>query len=279
MAFYSLNPLAEIFETKQSTNARTLRTNLAQKFSDTFYVFAGSFFDTKRNHAGVFDYLTLFIPYALAFFGMQMTSKSRQNYFANLAANGLGILAGALAIITNPLRYPFAFVATAVLSPFVLVSHGFSLINGHSLKEKANHLELNILSHRRNDQNVRENILIPTHLNEFLAQKNITMENLSVHAVGTTKQLTLEFRQRATGASSSFSCDGCLGTDHIEAKADFDLSKEKDRAVMNALTKLNIGGIANKLYKRNFNFNLLKPAANVPQENIDTHTEVAKHRR
>lgn len=277
MAFYSLNPLAEIFETKRSTNARTLRTGLSQKFSDTFYVFAGSFFDKKRNHVGVFDYLTLFIPYALAFFSIEMTSKTRPNHLANLAANGLGIVAASIAIVTNPFRYPFAFVATGIVSPFVLLSHGLSLVKGHALKETANHFELSKISHVNNGHT--ETKLWPTYLKEFLQEKNITMENLSVHAVGSTTQLTLEFRQRATGASSAFTCNGCEGENHMEAKAILNLSNVRDRADMNALVELNVGGIANKLYKRNFNFNLLKPAANVPQEKIDTHVKIAKHRR
>lgn len=129
--FLSFNPFHNIYrnETSEYIHAHTLRSGYTHKLSDTFTVFSGTrifpFYEQDERHVGIFDWLTLGIPWLLD----ESTRWCFQNFNENDSV-GLRVIAllgiiptSIISGITNTLRYSLASAFTLAASPLVLGIH------------------------------------------------------------------------------------------------------------------------------------------------------------
>src|SRR6185312_5733702 len=104
--------------------------------SDTFYSFAGSFF-SKKNHIGLFDYLTLSIPFQISKFAFWCVSNT-----SNPIAAILLIPTVLIALPLAGVRYGLGALFTLLVSPFVGIAQVISKIQGDPLKNKVKNLQV-----------------------------------------------------------------------------------------------------------------------------------------
>lgn len=145
---FSYFPFFELQETNLYPHSRTYRSSFFQKLKDSFYVFSGSI--SQREHPGLFDYLTLFIPYlALKLIGVCITKMNSSPIKAFCLA--------LLFIINLPLvilRYASSAVAALLFSPITGAVSLFSYLASKKDRQTALTLvgEINIEGQRRPDQ-------------------------------------------------------------------------------------------------------------------------------
>lgn len=138
-----LFPFADIIETQTCPHARTLRTSFSQKLWDCYHVIAGSFSrfsfgPTRCEHIGVFDYLTLGIPFAFIFLTSSCVSEESKYKDSHLLHVSLAIILFIFCIIP---RAAFSTAVTIFFSPLIALVHGFTrLISGE--KTQANALSI-----------------------------------------------------------------------------------------------------------------------------------------
>ncbi|MBA3661930.1 MAG: hypothetical protein H0W64_09390 [Gammaproteobacteria bacterium] len=277
MPSHQLNPFNEIIETPVAINARALRTSLAQKMQDTFYLFSGTFFSRKRNHFGLYDYLTLFIPYALATSSINffLSPNQTDNPISN-ALTLVGFIAtGVPAVILNAPRYLLGSLFTGLCMPFVLASHGLSLMIGNTHKQHLNAFPISLATHETDNANLqaKNNFTNQETLGNYLRKNNLTYEDISVNCQGTTEALRLKFKRRNLNVSTSGICNGCMEDHHNFAESNaLNLNNENDRVQVESLIKLNVGGLTNKLYKMGVkpSFFAKIPPMCIPPLQIDT---------
>lgn len=121
----AFNAFFGIFETKVSPHARTLRTTLAEKLRDAFFVVAGdiNFFghffgphsSDLKKHIGLFDYLTFCIPWLLEVLAAKMLDDRSSN-------RKLRWLGFAMALIISPL------ILLRILAAGIIAFNPLSLI-------------------------------------------------------------------------------------------------------------------------------------------------------
>lgn len=135
------NPFEFIIETKAFPHSRTLRSSLSQKILDTFTVYYGrdEYVPYKFIHRpGIYDYLTLGIPYVIASILNILRSLiiERQNNKESATSIGrirsfvqplLVILSEIIAgIIYYAPKTLFSFVLTILSLPIILIVHACS---------------------------------------------------------------------------------------------------------------------------------------------------------
>lgn len=114
------NPFIELLETREYRYARILRSSFWTKIKDTFSIFLGTEdYDREqaKNHLGLFDYLTLGIPY---FISRVLSDKDDKH-----VNPGLDSSVSVFFLNTLP-RYIASTVLTIVSSPLVLIGHAIS---------------------------------------------------------------------------------------------------------------------------------------------------------
>jgi len=121
MSSLSLSPFAGIIETQKYPHARTQRTSFSHKLLDCFAVVVGTT-PTKHisptQHVGIFDYLTLFIPYFFAkLFNRLQSNNPYASFLDPLIILNLLLLIPRLAL---------GAVVTVLFSPLIAAVHGIS---------------------------------------------------------------------------------------------------------------------------------------------------------
>ncbi|KTD07437.1 hypothetical protein [Legionella jamestowniensis] len=128
------NPFSGIIETRNTPHARTLRTSLKTKFSDTFYAFHGYLNNVgKPSNVGLFDYATLFISTAAFLFLQWCLNNKEHNRLAWL----LFIPSAAINIPIYVARLAFSAVATLISAPVTLAVQGIVHFFNKDVREKA----------------------------------------------------------------------------------------------------------------------------------------------
>lgn len=246
------NPLRELFETRNFIGSHAYRTSFAQKVLDTFYIFSGSFFDnTHRNHLGIYDYLTLGIPYLLG----------KASFYINNST--LAMLPLIPAIILNIPRYIFSAIFAVACLPFTAIAHGISRIKGSSMEETAKSIKLNT---------VHNSGAIPEHpldrsstqltLQQFLVRNNLGIDEISIDIIGNYHKFDIiigdTIRQ---GAASAEYHAATSNTASYAVIRDFDPNaSEENRKQFDALLALNLGNISSKLEAKNYQLQFFHPA-------------------
>jgi len=115
MPSLSLSPFAGIIETQKYPHARTRRTSFSQKLFDCFCVVAGAPHSVPW-HLGLFDYLTLFIPYLF----LKLESENQiENKFLSVSLRIINI------VFAIP-RAALGIIVTVLFSPVITAVHGIS---------------------------------------------------------------------------------------------------------------------------------------------------------
>jgi len=152
-----LNPLRHVFETKTFIHSRAYRTTFWGKFWDTLEVFLGNslpemYWDDNSfekhkgiknfnsTHFGVYDYLTLGIPFilniVLTLLMLKLDPSDNRPLFISLVVSYL---------ILNLPRIIFSGVMTLLSLPFVHIAHALTKEKGEAVKQA-------ILSYKLSDE-------------------------------------------------------------------------------------------------------------------------------
>jgi hypothetical protein len=215
----SLNPFFILNESVRFPHARILRTTLWQKLCDTFFIFAGSF--TKPEHVGIFDYLTLMIPYGFTQLAIWLFSSN--NFFVRLSSVPFVLVSIVLAVV----RYTTAISFTLFVSIIVGAIHAGSTIEGDRIKNKVLSMQLRDNYHTHSST-----------LGQYLNEKEVSIEDIHIHAKGSYKNLILAFNKRKNAKGKE-----------VNAMVTLNLEKAKDKKTLDRLLALNIGRISRRLEK------------------------------
>ncbi len=247
-----INPFNEVIEDTVFINSRAKRTGFWQKTADTYFVFAGSFFDRRGNHLGIFDYMTLGIPYGLGHIFFYTLNNIRDPIEGPI----LALTLGAINLPFVALRYSFAAIATAISLPFIILAHGLSRITGKRSQDHVNALEITVEPNRKDLKSL-------STINDFLRKKRYKLEDVTADLEGKQGKFRVDFHQAVVGPSASLVCECCKtgGDDShrkhtiFSAKFNF-IKKPGDREKFQSLLQLNIGRITRKLRKRGYDIGI-----------------------
>lgn len=162
------NPFSGIIETRNTPHARTLRTSLKTKFSDTFYAFHGYLNNVgKPSNVGLFDYATLFISTAAFLFLQWCLNNKEHNKLAWL----LFIPSAAINIPIYIARLAFSALATLISAPVTFAVQGIVHFLSRDLREKALAIKVTKTADSGYSRTLRE----------FLKQETLDLENLEAN--------------------------------------------------------------------------------------------------
>lgn len=160
-----LSPFAEIIESTTHRHARTLRTSFLQKLWDTFFVLGGRpLYLGFKSHAGIFDCLTLYLPFALLLLSEWCITQNKLNYLAP----PLVVIAF---IINTPFliaRFLFSMLVGLVTLPIVALVHGVSAY----LAKESTLLAFNLMGALSDGTEQK--------LEHYLTQHSLSIEELDV---------------------------------------------------------------------------------------------------
>ncbi len=243
MASGSLNPFKGIIETQFSPHARTLRTSLGRKILDTFRIFAGQpLHSSKEAKAGLFDYITLMIPFIIhrinhwankrAYLGGFQEEQSRRHPSVIPTLVISAPLAGLLFIP----RFIFAAVATLAVLPIIAGVQLVSTIAAHKLKQEMGALTLYTVERNTAVSNVT--------IHDFLNSKK-HKGNLEIVSI-TSDNIDQPNQKQGTELEFTISTKYGKEKTYIR-KADTDPNIPNfpvQKAALNALLRLNVCGFA-----------------------------------
>ncbi len=136
----SLNVFAFLREHRNAPNARTLRSDYWGKLEDAFKAFNGNVSytadnsDLTLNTVGIFDFLTLFIPFAIT----RLLHWCLTHYRTNSTALALLIPASILQVASIFLRIATTCVFTLACMPLIYLVHwGVEHFTAAPVKEEA----------------------------------------------------------------------------------------------------------------------------------------------
>ncbi|KTC97214.1 hypothetical protein Lgee_1875 [Legionella geestiana] len=187
MAYSFLSPLREIIETQTYPHARTLRTTFLQKLRDTSHVLLGKpSILSPKPHVGIFDYLTLYIPFVLyKFFELSLENARKNSLF--------WVLAAPLFLIGFPFdiaRLLFVFAVTLMFSPIIAIVHGISRLAAGQSHTDA----LSLQGQLQNGKGER--------LGQFLNQHYVDLEELNITITPSYEEEKPASQNEENGSSS-----------------------------------------------------------------------------
>jgi hypothetical protein len=241
-----LNPLDTVLETVSFPESRTWRTNFFQKVKDTYYTYAGNVHVTSgKNHVGIFDYLTLMIPYNVAAFAewskltiQELIEGERPEGFIQVVGVSfvcmMAIPAALLERTFTAVRLISAAVFSLCVLPFTALAHLLSKIKGDSLKETVRKISVHPVTY--DIQKLDIEAKKPQTLDNFLNRKKLNWEDIRLDCLGTYHKLKIEL---CTNKGSE-----AVGIVNL------DFSKEEDKESIKAILQLNLGELTDKLEAR-----------------------------
>jgi hypothetical protein len=249
-----LNPLAEVFETSEFPHAQTLRSNLKQKFIATLATLAGRIKlprvviqAAKSNgnyrpvmekaHIGILDIFDSPLTFVFArLMTWCVDHLSDINNTKKIAARVLIAPALVLGAAFSIGRLFLAAISTLVFSPLVLAIHLISKAVASPLKDTIKH-------HPVNDQQDDPDQPQSTW-GQLLKSKKLKLSTIESCAVTQQKNgydITFSRKRRT---SSPLTPIPTFVTDSIDLKL---TDSDHDKAVLQALRELNVGGLAVQL--------------------------------
>lgn len=235
MAYFT-ETFSRLIETSTFPHARALRTSFLNKLWDSFDAFCGAIVFSKR--AGLFDYLSLFIPALIWKFSDWFDEKYKEKGFFAKCFYGLLVVINALLLVA---RLLVCFIAMIVVSPFTALVY----LVCEKLSEKMYPKALSLEGESQEGQ--RQTI------SDYLKESKKTVENLNISvklSEKVTSQYQLLFWEQEDETSANHECDSvCCGQkeEYCTVKPLFvvtvDKTDKKQSSNMHALFALNLGGV------------------------------------
>lgn len=235
MAYFT-QTFSKLIETRTFPHARALRTSFLEKLWDSFDVFFGAIVFSKR--AGLFDYLTLFIPALIWKLSDWFDENYKEKNLFQKCVYGLLVVMSAFLLFVRLLVCLAAMIPASIITTLVfLVCETLS----EKLFPKALSLEGELPDGQR------------LAIGDYLKQSNKSVENLNISVKLSDKiasNYQLLFWEQEDKGSATHECDGVYcgqKEEYCTVKPLFvvnvDKRDKRQSSNLHALFALNIGGV------------------------------------